>query len=297
MPRILISGASGLVGSALVPFLKSQGCEITRLVRHVPRVSTELQWEPRQPLSPNLVSSFDAIIHLSGENVSGRWTEAKKQRIRESRVISTRNLARAVAVAEERPKIFVCASAIGYYGSRSDEILTEDSAPGTGFLAEVCREWEKATGPASDARIRTLNLRIGIVLSKSGGALKQMLLPFRLGVGGRIGNGRQWWSWIHIDDMVAAVWHILQNSTGDFSGPVNLVSPNALTNLEFTQTLARALHRPAVLPIPAFVARLAFGELADEGLLASARVQPERLLGSGFKFRFPDLSAALANLL
>lgn len=221
-------------------------------------------------------------------------------------MISTRNLAQALAAAKDKPAAFVCASAIGYYGSRGDEILTEDSASGRGFLAEVCREWEKATGPASDAGIRTLNLRIGIVLSKSGGALKQMLLPFRLGLGGRIGNGRQWWSWIHIDDVIAAVWQALHanismehqtSPTSELRGPINLVSPNPLTNLEFARTLARALHRPAVLPVPAFVAKLAFGELADEGLLASARVKPEKLLQSKFKFEFTNLAEALSRLL
>jgi uncharacterized protein len=296
MPRILISGVSGLIGSALVPFLESHVYEVTRLVRNQPRSSTELQWDPMQPIPPALVSGFDAVIHLSGENVAGRWTTAKKRRIRESRVISTRNLSQAITVAARKPQIFVCASAIGYYGTRGDEILAEESAPGSGFLAGVCHEWEEATSPTLDAGIRTVNLRIGIVLSEFGGALKQMLLPFRLGLGGPIGNGRQWWSWIHLDDLVAAVWHILQNSTDGLSGPVNLVSPNPVTNAEFTQTLARALHRPALLPVPAFVARLAFGELANEGLLASARVKPEKLLPSGFNFQFPELGEALSRI-
>jgi uncharacterized protein (TIGR01777 family) len=317
--RILISGASGLVGSALIPFLESHGCEVKRLVRRGLASANELQWDPMQPISPALVSPFDAVIHLSGENVAGRWTAAKKQRIRDSRVISTHNLSQALLGAQRKPAVFLCASAIGYYGNRGDEILNEESASRSGFLAEVCREWERATRPVSDAGIRTANLRIGIVLSRQGGALKQMLLPFRLGLGGRIGSGHQWWSWIHIDDLVAAVWHILQNSmdrrapvpseaegssparSGEvfqrLSGPVNLVAPNQVTNSEFTQTLARALHRPAVMPIPAFAARLAFGELADEGLLASAKAQPGKLLVSGFHFRFPILATALTSLL
>jgi hypothetical protein len=248
-----------------------------------------------QDVPPNLASGFDAVIHLSGESVTGRWTSAKKRRIRDSRVVSTRNLSQALASAEKKPTVFLCASAIGYYGNRGEEVLTEDSPSGTGFLAEVSREWEAATKPASDAGIRTVNLRIGIVLSRNGGALKPMLLPFRLGLGGRIGSGRQWWSWIHIDDLISAIWQILK--TDAVSGPVNMTAPNPATNAEFTRTLATALHRPAILPIPAFAARLAFGELADEGLLSSARVKPKKLLASGFTFRFPNLGDALKALL
>jgi uncharacterized protein (TIGR01777 family) len=257
-----------------------------------------------QQIAPNRVSGFDAVIHLSGENVAGRWTSAKKRRLRDSRVISTLNLSQALASSEKHPAVFLCASAIGYYGNRGDEILHEESLSGSNFLAEVAREWESAAQPASKAGIPTLNLRIGIVLSRDGGALKQMLLPFRLGLGGRIGSGRQWWSWIHIDDLVSAVWYLVSvcieagaSPPGEINGPVNLVSPNPATNAELTQTLARVLHRPAALPIPAFAARLAFGELADEGLLSSARVEPKKLLASNFAFQFPDLSTALANLL
>ena len=254
-------------------------------------------------ISPNLVSGFDAVIHLSGESVAGRWTSGKKRRIRESRVISTQNLSQALTIAEKKPAVFLCASAIGYYGNRGDEILTEESPAGNGFLADVSLEWEGATQPAADAGIRTVNLRIGIVLSRDGGALKQMLLPFQLGLGGRIGNGRQWWSWIHIDDLVAAVWHVLGASMegtpppSQLSGAVNFVAPNPATNAEFTRALARTLNRPSVLPIPAFAARVAFGELADEGLLASARVEPKKLLASNFAFKFPELASAFDNLL
>jgi hypothetical protein len=242
-----------------------------------------------------LVSGFDAIIHLSGESVAGRWTAAKKRRIRDSRVASTRNLSQALASGEKKPAVFLSASAIGYYGNRGEEDLTEESRPGSGFLAEVSHEWEAATKPASDAGVRTVNLRIGIVLSRHGGALKPMLLPFRFGLGGRIGSGQQWWSWIHIDDLVSAVWHILR--TESVHGVVNMTAPNPATNAEFTRTLASELHRPAMLPIPAFVARLAFGELADEGLLSSARVKPKKLMTSRFEFQFPNLSEALTNLL
>lgn len=261
-------------------------------------------------IPPQLVSGFDVVVHLSGESVAGRWTEAKKNRIRDSRVVTTDHLARALAQAQTKPTTFICASAIGYYGNRGDEILTEDSRSGTGFLAEVSREWESVTAPAADAGIRTVNLRTGIVLSQEGGALKQMLLPFRLGLGGKIGNGRQWWSWIHIADFVAAIQHMIdQAKNGNqvlerrpcsldlLSCPVNMTAPNPVTSVEFTKTLAKTLKRPAVLPLPAFAAKLAFGEFAEEGLLASARVEPKRLLESGFKFGYSELAAALSQLL
>jgi len=294
MPRILISGASGLIGSALVPSLESHGYEVFRLVRGETRKSNEVHWNPMHRIRPELVSGYDAIIHLSGESITGRWTSAKKTRIRESRVISARNFSEALSKSERPPNTLLCASATGYYGSRGDEVLTEASAPGTGFLAEACVEWEAATEPATNAGIRTVNLRTGIVLSRDGGALKPMLLPFRLGLGGRIGSGRQWWSWIHIEDFVAAVHHIVQN---DVKGPVNMVSPEPVTNADFTKALAKALKRPAIFQVPAFAARLAFGELADEGLLASARVMPKKLSESGFRFRFSELKAGLIDLL
>ncbi len=248
-----------------------------------------------RPIPPELVSGFDAVIHLSGESVAGRWTTSKKARIRESRAASTKNLSEALAKAERPPKAFLCASAIGYYGNRGDEVLTEECSSGAGFLAEVCREWEAATEPAIHTGIRTVNLRTGLVLSPNGGPLKPMLLPFRLGLGGKIGSGRQRWSWIHIEDFVDAVHHILQNDS--VTGPVNMVSPNPVTNTEFTRTLAKILNRPAIFPVPVFAARLAFGELVDEGILASARVEPKRLIESGFNFKFPQLASALQDLL
>jgi uncharacterized protein (TIGR01777 family) len=295
MSRILISGASGLIGSALASSFESHRGEVTGLVRRPPRSSNELQWDPLHEVAPQLVSGFDVIVHLSGENVAGRWTEAKKRRIRDSRIISTQNLARALLQAEKKPGVFVCASAIGYYGNRGEEILTENSSSGSGFLAEVSREWEAAAAPATDGGIRTVNLRTGIVLSARGGALKQMLLPFRLGLGGKVGNGRQWWSWIHIGDFIVAVQHIVDNVS--LNGPVNMTAPNPVTSAEFTKTLAKTLNRPALLPLPAIVAKLALGEFAEEGLLASARVQPKKLIESGFQFGFPDLESALTNLL
>ena len=295
MPRILISGASGLIGSAVVASLESQGHEVTRLVRRKPRNDSETQWNPTGPIPPDLVSGFDAVVHLSGENIAGRWTEQKKCRIRESRIFTTDFLSLALAKTERKPATFICASAIGYYGNRGDEVLTEDSLSGDGFLPEVCREWEFATEPAADAGIRVVNLRTGIVLSREGGALKQMLLPFKLGLGGKIGDGGQWWSWIHIADLVSAVHHILQNNS--LRGAVNMTAPNPMTNAEFTRAIADALKRPGRLPVPAFALRIMFGELADEGLLTSARVVPERLTQSGFHFRFSELKAALIDLL
>ena len=318
MERILISGASGLIGSALGSSLESHGHEVTRLVRRPARTPYEIPWDPLHRIPPDLVSGFEAVIHLSGESVAGRWTEAKKKRIGDSRVVSTQNLAQALADAKQRPSTLVCASAIGYYGNRGDQLLSEESPSGTGFLPEVCRQWEAATHLAAHAGIRTVNLRIGLVLSRDGGALKQMLLPFRFGLGGRIGSGRQWWSWIHISDLVAAVDHILQNTFADsttivepqtiverrasppglqLTGAINMVSPNPVTNAEFTRTLAKVLKRPAILPIPAFAARLAFGELADEGVLASTKVEPRKLMESGFEFEFPQLGWALQNIL
>jgi uncharacterized protein len=295
MARIVISGASGMIGSALIPFLEAHGCEVKKLVRRRARDASELPWNPIVPLSPAQVSGCDVVIHLSGESVVGRWTEAKKRRIRESRVVSTRNLAQALARTTQPPGVFLCASAIGYYGDRGDEVLSEESPRGSGFFAEVCREWEGAAAPAFEAGIRVVNLRIGIVLSRSGGALKPMLLPFRLGLGGRMGNGRQWWSWIHIDDVVAAVWHAVETPT--LFGPVNTTAPNPATNAELTRVLARVVHRPAVLPVPAFAVRLAFGEFANEGLLASSRVEPKKLAASKFVFKFPALTNALNNVL
>lgn len=305
MARVLISGASGLIGAALVPALAADGHELTRLVRGSATSRNDLVWEPMREVPPQLVSGLDVVIHLSGESVSGRWTSAKKRRIRESRVVSTRNLAWAIARAEQAPRTFVCASAIGYYGNRGDEILSEESSAGTGFLPEVCREWEAATHVGL-AGIRVVNLRFGIVLSRNGGALKEMLLPFRLGLGGKIGSGRQWWSWIHIDDAVSAVMHVL--GIGDdvagrgrpalhtSSGPVNIVSPNPVSNAEFTRVLAGVMKRPAIFAVPGFAARLALGEFAEQGILASARVVPKRLEESGFEFRYAELHAALEEL-
>lgn len=295
MGKVLISGASGLIGSALEKSLASRGWDVMRLVRKSAQGRNEVQWDPLREINPALVSGYEVVVHLSGESVAGRWTQAKKARIRDSRVVSTRSLAQALASAEAHPQVFLCASAIGFYGDRGDEVLDEDSAPGEGFLSSVCREWEAAAEMTARAGIRTVKLRTGIVLDSRGGAMKQMLLPFRMGAGGRIGDGRQWWSWIYVDDWISAVHFILQKES--LRGPVNMTAPNPVTNSEFTKTLAHALKRPAILPVPAFAAKLAFGEFAKEGLLASARVQPQRLLESGFSFQYPGLESALRNLL
>jgi uncharacterized protein (TIGR01777 family) len=266
-----------------------------RLVRGTPTADNQIKWDPAQAVDPGAVSGFDAVIHLAGESIVGRWTKAKKARIHNSRILGTTHLAEALAQAPRRPRVFICASAIGYYGNRGDESLREDSPPGEGFLPSVCRDWEKATDLASKAGIRTTNIRVGVVLSASGGALAKMLLPFRLGLGGNMGNGRQWWSWIDIQDLVGAIHHILK--TDLLQGPVNLVSPKPVTNAEFTKTLAAVLSRPAIFPMPAFVARLAFGAMADELLLASQRVEPRKLVMSGYPFQYSDLRKSLESLL
>jgi uncharacterized protein (TIGR01777 family) len=293
--NILVSGSSGLIGTALVSALKSSGYEITCLVRDAASAKGQIQWDPAQPLAPESVSGFDAVVHLAGESIVGRWTEAKKRRIRESRVKGTLRLAEALAQAPQRPRVLISASAIGYYGDRGEETLREDSASGSGFLPEVCREWEDATEPATKAGIRTVQVRFGLVLSRSGGALQKMLPPFRLGVGGNMGNGRQWWSWIDIDDVVGAVQHVIKTET--LQGPVNVVGPCPVKNAEFTKTLASVLSRPAIFPMPAFAARLAFGQMGDELLLASQRVEPAKLLASAYVFHKPELRAALEGVL
>jgi uncharacterized protein len=293
--RVLVSGVSGPIGAALLPFLKARSCRIVRLVRNRPSGEGETAWRPSAPLDANSVSGFDAVIHLAGESVFGRWTEAKKRRILESRVLGTNNLCQALARAPQKPRVLVCASAIGYYGDRGDENLRERSTSGQGFLPEVCRQWEAATKPASDAGIRTVSIRTGIALSARGGALQKMLTPFRLGLGGRIGNGGQWWSWVHVQDLVGAIHHILK--TDLLQGPVNGVCPHPVTNAEFTRILASVLSRPAIFPMPAIAARLVFGQMADEMLLASLRVEPAKLISSGYPFQFTDLRSALVDLI
>jgi uncharacterized protein len=293
---VLISGSSGLLGSALVQSLGADGYEITRLTRRNTSAARQIAWDFARPLAPESVSGFDAVIHLAGESIASRWTDAKKKAIRDSRVLGTRHLAEALARSASPPRVLISASAIGFYGDRDDEILREDSASGrSGFLPEVCREWEAAAEPAVNAGIRTAFLRTGIVLSAKGGALKQMLPPFRMGLGGRIGSGRQWMSWIDLQDEIGAIRHILTNDS--LRGPVNSVSPNPVTNAEFTKTLASVLARPAIFPMPAFAAHLVFGQMGDELLLGSQRVEPAKLTASGYVYQKPDLRLALSAIL
>jgi uncharacterized protein len=293
--RVLVTGASGLIGRALVSSLKLRGVEAVRLVRGTPAGRDQIQWDPARPLAPDSVSGFDAVVHLAGETVVGRWTNAKRAKIRDSRVTGTRTLAHALAKAAKRPRVLITSSAIGYYGDRGDDVLNEKSASGTGFLADVCREWEAASQPAADAGIRTVQIRTGVVLSAEGGALKKMLPPFRMGIGGRLGSGRQWMSWIHIQDMVGAIHHAMK--TDLLQGPVNCVAPKPVTNAEFTETLAGVLKRPAIFPVPAFAIKTLFGQMGEEVLLASQRVEPARLVTSGYPFQCSELRKALENVL
>ena len=295
LERLLVSGASGPIGTALLSSLEGQNAQVVRMVRGRASNAAQVSWDPLAPVAAAAVSGFDAVVHLAGESVVGRWTDEKKKAIRDSRVLGTRNLAAALARSEAKPRVFVCASAVGFYGTRGDEILREESRGGQGFLSEVCREWEDASRIAAEAGIRTVNIRIGLVLTAKGGALGNMLNPFKLGLGGRIGSGRQWWSWIHVDDIVGGIQHAIR--TESLSGAVNLVAPNPVRNAEFTKVLASVLGRPAFFPVPEFALRLAFGKMAaEELLLASARVEPGKLVASGYTFRFRDLRAALESL-
>jgi len=295
--KILIGGSSGLLGTALMKSLETEGHEVFRLVRHAPRSPSEVEWSPdRYSIALARIEGFDAVVNLAGESIAeGRWTEEKKRRIRESRVKGTKLLGDALANLTKPPKAFICASAIGYYGDRGNEILTESSAPGDDFLAQVCVEWEKATALATEKGIRVVNARFGVILDKSGGALAKMLPPFRMGIGGRVGSGKQWMSWIALDDVVGAINFALKNDS--LQGPVNFVAPNPVTNAEFTRTLGKVLSRPTLFPIPAFGVRLAFGEMGDALLLGGQRVAPKRLIAEGYQFQHSQLEAALTNVL
>jgi len=296
--KILVTGSTGLIGSALIPALESKGHQIVRLVRSAPQnKETEIFWDPEKgTLNADELEGIDAAVHLAGENLAdGRWTEEKKRRIRESRVKGTRLLSEALAKLKRKPQVLVSASAVGFYGNRGDEILTEQSASGADFVAEVCREWELATQPAALVGVRVVNLRFGVIFASEGGALKKMLFPFKMGVGGKLGSGQQYMSWITIDDAVGVIEFALENEK--LRGPVNAVAPDVLTNKEFTKDLGSALSRPTIFPIPAFMVRLAFGEMADETLLTSQRVEPLRLKEEGYVFKYPELKSALKHVL
>ena len=295
--HVTITGASGLIGSALAEHLRREGHTISRLVRSAPATAADRQWDPAaDQLDPAALAGVDAVVHLAGAGIGDhRWTAAYRRTVLSSRVRSTDLLARTLAGMADGPKILLSGSAIGFYGNRGDEELDETSAAGTGFLAEVCTQWEAATSPAEAAGIRVAHLRTGIVLSRKGGALKKLLPLFKLGLGGRFGNGRQWQSWISIDDEVAAIGHLLG---ADLAGAVNLTAPNPVTNRDFTRILAEVLHRPGALPVPKFAPALLLGrDLADHLLFQGQRVLPRALRESGFAFHHATLDAALENLL
>ncbi len=292
--KILLTGASGLIGSALGKNLSAEGHEVVPLVRH--REPAGASWDPARGeihLAP--AGKLDAVIHLAGENVAQRWTAAARERIYQSRVSGTRLLSEALAALREKPRVLLCASGTAAYGSRGDEILDEGSTPGEGFLTKVVHDWEAASAPARDAGIRIVHLRLGMVLHPSGGALAKMLPAFRLGVGGKLGPGTQYWSWITLDDAVRAIGHCLTHE--NIKGAVNVVSPNPVTNSQFTKSLGAALRRPTWFAAPAFALKMVFGEMADETMFTSFRVLPKRLEETGFRFEHPELKAALTQLL
>jgi len=296
--RVLVSGAGGLVGKALVAFLKGGGHEVVALRRSSSRNSRPgVAWDPiSRQADPSQFEGFDAVIHLAGENIAGgRWNAKRKAEIRRSRVEDTQYLSEILAGLKQPPKQLISASAIGYYGPRGDEPLTENAESGSGFLVEVCRDWEAATQTAVNAGIGVSLLRFGVILSPAGGALAKMLMPFKMGVGGILGSGRQYMSWITLDDVVGAIHYSLVHP--ELTGPINVTAPNPVTNYDFTKTLGKVLRRPTIFPMPAFAARLAFGEMADELLLTGSRVIPEKLQKSGYRFQYPDLESGLRHLL
>ena len=286
--KVAVTGASGLIGSALVAALEKAGDQVVRIGRQAP---ADVLWNPSGQLDPGKLEGVEAVVHLAGETLSGRWSENKKSRILNSRARGTETISMALARMKTPPRVLVSASAIGYYGSRGDELLTEESGSGSGFLAEVARQWEAATKPAAQAGIRVVHPRIGVVLAKHGGALPKMLPAFRLGLGGVVGNGQQWWSWISLTDAIGAIQSLINDAS--VSGPVNLVAPNPVTNLDFTKAMAKVLKRPALFPLPTGAVKFFFGEMGVETLLASQRVQPKRLQEIGFRFQHPELQAAL----
>lgn len=299
--RIAITGSSGLIGSALLARFEQEGHAVTRLVRATgvrdPRRRTAVWIPPSGMIDRTGLEAHDVVVHLAGEDIAGgRWTPARKQTIRESRIHGTRLLCETLATLTQKPRVLITASGIGYYGNHQpDHRLDESSPRGTGFLADLVRDWEQATTVAATAGIRVVHTRFGIVLSPRGGALSKMLLPFKLGLGGKVGSGRQVMSWVALDDVSSVMLHIIEHQT--LSGPVNVVSPNAVTNADFTRALGRALARPTMLPLPAFAARLLFGEMADALLLGGARVLPKRLEDSAYHFAYPRVEQALAHLL
>ena len=292
---VLVSGATGLIGSALIPELEAKGHKVRRLTR-TPRSEGDIHWDPEAGTVDGDLAGTDAVVHLAGESIAeGRWTQEKKRRILESRKKGTRLLAEKIAALSEPPSVMVSVSATGYYGDRGNELLTEESESGDLFLSEVCREWEAAADPARAAGIRVVHPRLGIVLSTEGGALGATLPIFKLGGGGKVGSGRQYWSWVSLHDVVGAIVHAVATDTLD--GPLNVVTPDPPTNAEYTKTLGRVLGRPSFLAVPAVAARVGLGEIADELLLASARVEPTKLEETAYEYRHPELEGALRHLL
>lgn len=295
--KVAITGSSGLIGQALAPSLERNGHEVVRFVRRPRREGNEAHWDPeRGEIDASVLARVDAVVNLSGANIAGgRWSEARKELLRASRVGPTRLLAQTLAALQTKPKVLLSSSAVGYYGSRGEVWVTEGDGPGSGFLSRLCVDWEKATEPAASAGIRVVLPRTGVVLSPAGGALGKMLLPFKAGLGGVVGPGTQYMSWIALDDLLGVIRHALEDPTA--RGPLNAVAPAPVTNTEFTKTLGRVLGRPTIMPVPAFALRLAFGEMADATLLSSTRARPGRLEQTGYRFLFPELEGALRHVL
>jgi uncharacterized protein len=293
--KVAITGASGLIGSALCTYITQKGHDVLRIVRKKTSDAQEIFWDTEnKKLEVDKLEGVDAIVHMAGESIaSSRWSEAQKAKIRNSRIEGTKQLADAISKLAKPPKVVVSGSAIGFYGNRGNEDLTEQSQPGTGFLADVCRDWEQAISSIRSKGVRVVNLRTGVILSTKSGALSKMLPIFNLGGGGNIGSGRQYMSWISLDDEVMAIWHII--NTDSIVGPVNCVAPNPVTNQEFTQILGKVIHRPTILPLPEFAAKIIMGEMADELLLASQRCLPKSLLNNGYTFQYPNLEQALRH--
>lgn len=293
--KILITGATGLIGTALQKSLRAKGHELLLASRRPPKDNSYVQWDVESGFAePDRLEGIDAVVHLAGENISAlRWTDEKKKAIRDSRVLGTRSIVDTISDLKQRPKVLIAASAIGFYGDRGDEELTETSKSGKNFLAEVSREWEAEARRAEDSGVRTVLLRTGIVLSKDGGALATMLTPFKFGLGGVIGDGKQWMSWVSLEDHIEAINFALENE--NIRGAVNSVSPHPVTNQEFTKVMGDVLYRPTFIPVPEFAVHLAFGEMGEALLLDSMKVMPKRLLDAGFKFKFPDLKKAIEN--
>lgn len=295
--KIFITGSSGLVGKALIAFFKEKHCDVYKLVRgRADLLADEMAWDPeRGVVNPALLEGFDVVIHLAGENLMGRWTTSKKKGIKESRVRGTQLLYQSLCQLKKPPHVLISASAIGYYGNRGDEVLNEKSTKGEGFLSDVCGEWEEATRLAVEKGIRVVHLRMGMVLSLDGGALKLMLPIFKLGLGGRMGSGNQYVSWIAIDDLVRVIDHVIHEEK--LEGPINAVAPYPVTNQEMTKILGDVLHRPTFLAMPDFIVEWVFGEMGKEVLLSSARVRPKKLEEAGFQYAYPHLEGALRRLL